>query len=136
MDTVFTSHHSNISTFLWDPPVITKSNPFVSLPTEPISLLLYFSFPLHPFNRVPLPKHKLEPIKIEEARTPISTITRVAPPISLTCIDGAISSIKASSTNEVWRNVTHFLDMSRMISSDPTRCYLIPFFTLSACFFI
>ena len=43
--------------------MITKSDPSVSLPTEPIPHFLHFSFPLHPFNRVLLPKPKPEPIK-------------------------------------------------------------------------
>ena len=95
LDTVFTSHHSNISTFLWDPYLITKSDPSVSLPAKPITHFLHFSLPLHPFNRVPLLKHKPEPIKIEEAQTSISTVTRAASPISPTCTGSVISFVKA-----------------------------------------
>ena len=63
LDTVFTLHNSNISTFLWDPHLITESVSSVSLPAL-IPHFLHFSFPLHPFNRLPLPKPKPEPIKM------------------------------------------------------------------------
>ena len=99
---------------------------------------LHCSFLLQPFSFVTLPKPETNPAKIEEAWTPISTVTRAAWPISLTCTGDAISSImsRPSGIDEVWRNVTHFLDLSWMISSNATRCYLIPFCTLLACFFI
>ena len=63
LDTIFTLRNSNISTFLWDPHLITKLVASVSLPAL-IPHFLHFSFPLHPFNRVPLPKPKPEPIKM------------------------------------------------------------------------
>ena len=62
---------------------------------EPIFHFLHFSFSLHPFNRVPLLKHKPEPIKIEEAQTSISIVTRAASPISPTYTGSVISFVKA-----------------------------------------
>ncbi|KAK9996806.1 hypothetical protein SO802_021492 [Lithocarpus litseifolius] len=44
---------------------------------------------------------------------------------------GAISSVVTQRRRQAGRNVTHFPILSQTISSNPRRCYLIPFRTLS-----
>ena len=78
LDTVFTLRNSNISTFLWDPHLITKSIVAVSLPMLTLHFL-HFSFPLHPWKQSASPKTQTRThqnaLKLPRLTSSVCTIT-------------------------------------------------------------
>ena len=88
------SHHSNISTFYGTHAWLLTQSLLLAYPQNPHSLpISSLLISPSPFSPVTLPKHKPEPIKIEEAPSPISTVTRAASSISPMCTGGEISSV-------------------------------------------
>ena len=114
-----------------DPILVTRAK-LLAYPPIFFSFLIFPS----PFSPVTLLKHKPEPIKISQASLPRQDRHQWTTPISPTCM-AAWSPLSwpsgANKHKETWP-ISPFL--SRMISSDPRQCYLIPFCTLSTCFYL
>ena len=113
------------------PILVTRAKLLAYLPI----FFFFLIFP-SPFSPVTLLKHKPEPIKISQASLPHQDRHQWTTPISPTCT-AAWSPLSwpsgANKHKEMWP-ISPFL--SRMISSDPRQCYLIPFCTLSTCFYL